>query len=226
MTALDGFREEPIWWSPAYGGFWFLTRYADMRKVLIDSENFSNAKATIPDREGWREGIIPNGIDPPQHGTYRRILVPLFTRHVIAPVFDALQVECDRLVKSFASAGHCDLVSEFSRPLQNALLSMLLGGAGDHPRFNRWAEGLFGAHDKTRRTEAAADMALFVAELVERRDNPAVDRRGGLIAHLTQTQIDGRFLNSTEIHSITLGITEASLTTVRELDCSELLLPR
>ena len=47
---------------------WSLFRHADVKRVLSDHETFSNAVS--------QHLSVPNGMDPPEHTEYRRILEP------------------------------------------------------------------------------------------------------------------------------------------------------
>jgi cytochrome P450 len=77
MHPYDMFRELreqcPVAWSEHYGGFWIVSRYDDVARVLKDHEVFSASRELL-DGEGTAFHIpsmdlpelVPNGLDPPQ----------------------------------------------------------------------------------------------------------------------------------------------------------------
>lgn len=64
----------PLAYSSAYGGFWALTRYEDVRNAASDSQTYiSSVKAVVPsDPRGLRRP--PLNFDAPAHTPYRRAL--------------------------------------------------------------------------------------------------------------------------------------------------------
>jgi cytochrome P450 len=69
LHAYDAMRQHcPIAWSDYL--HWTLFRHADVLQVLRDHATFGNAASGHPS--------VPNGLDPPQHTHYRRIIEPYF----------------------------------------------------------------------------------------------------------------------------------------------------
>ncbi len=69
LAVYDQMREHcPV----AYSEFmqWSLFRHEDVLRVLNDHQTFSNAVS--------RHLSVPNGMDPPEHTPYRRIIEPYF----------------------------------------------------------------------------------------------------------------------------------------------------
>lgn len=70
--------------SPEYfqdlpGGYWVVSRYADVRHVLTDTAHFSSRQVLFEraGASGKENGRIPFGLDPPYHNEYRRVLARL-----------------------------------------------------------------------------------------------------------------------------------------------------
>ncbi len=82
-TIFDTYREMrascPVGRSDHYGGFWFLTKNEDNFNAEQDWKTFSVRPSMLLPAFGTDEPMIPIDIDPPLHGQYRRILLPLFT---------------------------------------------------------------------------------------------------------------------------------------------------
>src|SRR5690606_38721088 len=69
IAAYDALRARcPV----AYSDYlqWSLLRHADVMQVLLDHETFSSAVSSYPS--------VPNGMDPPEHGLFRRLIEPYF----------------------------------------------------------------------------------------------------------------------------------------------------
>lgn len=101
---FDRMRTEcPVAHSSAYGGFWALTRYEDVRNAASDSRTYiSSVRAVIPsDPRGLRRP--PLNYDAPDHTPYRRALdrtlqrtrlqhlEPILRRHAAAELHVMLQ---------------------------------------------------------------------------------------------------------------------------------------
>src|SRR5262245_46899153 len=51
-------RERPVAWTDAHGGFWVVSRYADVARAARDDVTFSSARGiTIPDPVPPTEGL-------------------------------------------------------------------------------------------------------------------------------------------------------------------------
>lgn len=69
----------PEYFQEPPGGYWLISRYADVRRVLTDTAHFSSRQVLFQ-REGTtggETGRIPFGLDPPYHNQYRRVLARL-----------------------------------------------------------------------------------------------------------------------------------------------------
>jgi hypothetical protein len=117
----------PVAHTDELGGYWIVTRYADIMRVDADDEGFSSLYAvfpsTSPDTPKGRAGpertgplaacpfgpkgeaprlsFLPFELDPPEHGPYRKALDPLFAPHVVTELAPWLSALTDqRLAKS------------------------------------------------------------------------------------------------------------------------------
>jgi cytochrome P450 len=91
----------PVAWHPLPGGrgFWSVTRYEDVRRVLRDHEAFSSQHGTVLDMIGVPDsaaGHMMHATDPPCHTGYRRPLErPLSTRALLdhQPLIQSMVVD-------------------------------------------------------------------------------------------------------------------------------------
>ena len=141
--------EQPVLRSNAKGGYWLLTRYADVRAALLDWKNFSSAglEASSIHAQWPPEAAIvelPVGSDPPEHTKYRSLVAPWFGRAHVAPLEPALREDARRLLKRLVDAGGGDAVQDFALPyVMTALARFLMVPVSDAERFMEYAEGTF-----------------------------------------------------------------------------------
>src|SRR6188768_259311 len=89
----DGLRHRcPVAHSEALG--WSLFRHRDVMRALTDHATFSSAVSA--------HRAVPNGLDPPEHTEYRRVIEPYFS----AVRMRALEPRCRAVVRELmVSAG-------------------------------------------------------------------------------------------------------------------------
>src|SRR5258706_6812465 len=64
-------RRCPVVHSDAQGGFWLVTRYADVKRILQDADTFSSSNGLAIPRNPNAPAIPPIDADPPIHTQYR-----------------------------------------------------------------------------------------------------------------------------------------------------------
>lgn len=89
-AAYDQMRQKyPVAHSQFFG--WTLFRHDDVMRALLDPETFSNAVS--------HHLSVPNGMDPPEHTEYRRIIEPYFSPERM----ERFEPVCRTLVKTLLS---------------------------------------------------------------------------------------------------------------------------
>jgi cytochrome P450 len=74
--------------------------------------------------------------DPPKHTDHRALLMRLITPKRLKENEAFMEALADRLIDEFASAGGCELVSQFATPFAMLVVADLLGvPEADHPKF-------------------------------------------------------------------------------------------
>jgi cholest-4-en-3-one 26-monooxygenase len=131
--------QAPVWWHPdglRRKGFWVVTRYDDLRAILLQPTVFINAQGiTIEPGEpaGLGESEAERGqgalsyADPPQHGPLRKVLAQHFTPARIRALGPLVRGHADRLVRRLADAGGGDFVTEVVNPYPLVVLAAVLG---------------------------------------------------------------------------------------------------
>lgn len=197
----------PVTRSERYGGFWVVSRYADIVTVLMDPVTFSSGKGVhIPRQEGQMH-VIPIDFDPPVHTQYRRIFTEALAPRRIRQLEPFIQHIILELLDPFVHNGGGDFVHEVAMPLPIRVISGILGLSEQTTKQIRdlteqiWAS--FGREQNLAPLRAM--LALLMSEVNERRTHPGDD----VLTTLVQTTIDGRLLRDEEVQSILISFVVA-----------------
>ncbi|WP_214400884.1 cytochrome P450 [Pseudonocardia lacus] len=106
-------HECPVARSDAHGGFWALTRYADVAAAAGDSTTFiSSVRAVVPsDPRGLRRP--PLNYDAPAHTPYRRALDRTLQRARLTRLEPALRAHAGRELAPLLERGGGDIAQEY-----------------------------------------------------------------------------------------------------------------
>lgn len=121
-------REEcPVAHSDAYGGFWVLSKYEDIRRVALDDHTFSSENGVVIPNKQVQRRAIPIESDPPLFQEYRRIMAPLLSHaaaNSIEPVMRRFVGQC---IDGFIESGECDIIAQLADPVPAMTTLYLLG---------------------------------------------------------------------------------------------------
>jgi cytochrome P450 len=173
------------------GGYWVLSRFADVFAAARDTATFSSAQGLtfVADerRKAGLEGFAPLVmLDPPAHTAFRRLVARGFTpRHVAAIEPDVRAFVVER-VERLRQITVGDVVAELAGPLPSFVVAHYLGvPAADRARFDGWTEAIVAANalgDPTGASAAVADLAGYFGELADhRRRHPGDDAVSELV---------------------------------------------
>ena len=213
FAAFQRARRDRVFWSPHHGGYWVLTRMADIREALQRPELFSSRSTGIPAHAARPERMLPLELDPPEHATYRRVLAPLFAPKAVAARNAAIGETCAQLIDVLIDRGGCEFVADFAEPFPTTIFTNLLGlPTAESGTFVGWDNILIhGYADPPARQQAAVDINDRLRELIaQRRAEPRED----LISALLDTQVDGRAIRDDEVQNLTFLLFVAGLDTV------------
>lgn len=202
-TIFDTYRQMretcPVGYSDHYGGFWFLARNEDIFNAEQDWETFAVAPSMLLPSFVTDEPMIPIDIDPPIHGAYRKILLPLFTPKSVDEMTPFVESTSRELARACAANEVSNISHGFARPVPTIVFSTLVGyPADDWPKFDDWVDRIiYGRTGDTADAEAAGDeVRAYLVDLINRRRNePYIDDITGRL--LTAT-VDGRPLTDAE----------------------------
>ncbi len=192
LVAGDEMRKKcPV----AYGGAaygWSVFKYADLLRILKDHRTFSNLVSKHPS--------VPNGLDPPMHTAYRRIIDPYFS----AAEMGAFEPTCRRLAlqrsKKLWALPRVEVMNEFAHPFALDVQCAFVGWPhGEREALQGWLvrkERATAAQDRSELSRIAGEFAGFIEQML------ADDRDENVAKRLSREQFDGRSLNTAEITSI------------------------
>jgi cytochrome P450 len=221
-------------------GAWVVSRYEDVRRVLMDPMRFSSAFPirTPPRPAPAAAGILVEGHpevpallneDPPTHRRTRELVDAAFSPSRLDRLRARVASFVDELVDGFEPRGRADLVQELAIPLPLRVLGELLGlPAGDVPALRTWTEQLAVLTDadadaETQRTAAHASVDFerhLAAEIAARRENGRDDLITDLVAGPAE---GGAGLDDEDLVSLLIALVLAGQRTTSDLIGSALV---
>jgi cytochrome P450 len=211
-------RDDPVHWYDA-GGFWALTRHADILAVSRDPATFKSGAGTlIQDRT--REVSPDQSIlfmDPPAHARYRKLVSTQFTPRSVAALESRVRHIAREVLDGLDPRAELDLVDAITAPVPMLVIAELLGVPGaDRDRFRRWSDSMMEAATEMSADslgQAAELFEYFSGHLAERRDNPGDD----LLSRLVSAEVDGERLTEWELLGFCMTLLVAGNETTRNL---------
>ncbi|MCW2871831.1 cytochrome P450 [Actinacidiphila oryziradicis] len=211
---------------------WLVTKHEVARKLLADprlssDRTHSDFPATSPRFRGLRDrrpAFI--SMDPPEHGSRRRMLISEFTvKHI-----KGMRADIERIVHGFigemlAAGPPADLVSQFALPVPSMVICRLLGVPyEDHDLFQDASRRLVQATDEAGAITARDDLDHYLDGLITKlQAEPGPGLLGSLVAEqLANGEIDRQELVSTAMlllvagHETTASMTSLSVITLLE----------
>ena len=211
-----------------FGGYWALTKHADVVDVSRRAADFSNAKGCNvmdmpPDLTEYFGSII--AMDDPRHARIRSIVARGFTPRSVAEVGEQAAILANELIDDIAERGSCDFVTEFSALLPLRIIIDMMGIPRSEERFIFEATNrLLGSTDpeyipdqsrkglRTALAQTGPALGNLVKELAEdRMANPRQD----LITKLIAGDANGDNLSPQELASFFILLVGAGNETTR-----------
>lgn len=196
----------------AYSEFmqWSLFRHKDITRVVHDHDTFSNAVS--------QHLSVPNGMDPPEHTAYRRIIEPYFARERM----DAFEPICREiaadLVRSALARGEVELMADIALPFAVRVQCAFLGWPRAlHERLVRWAQKNYEAtlaQDRHAMSDIAREFDGLIDEILEIRSQAGAKPDDDVTAALMHERVWRRPLSKEEIASILRNWTVGEVGTI------------
>lgn len=222
-------REAPVFWhEDVEGGFWCVTRHADIVTVNRDWETYSSYKGAVflwtPDDLEMSRLMMLN-MDPPEHAKLRKLVNRGFTPRRIRELQEVLARRATTIVDDVIDQGRCDMVEAVAAELPLQAIAEFLGvPQEDRHLVFKWSNTMIGSDDPEYASEkdasgqtaetmaASAELYAYAQALAEdRRANP----RDDIVSDLVHAEVDGDSLSDTDFNLFFLLLAVAGNETTR-----------
>ena len=246
--AYEKLREEaPVWQDPLTG-FYVITRYDDLRAILLDTESYSNERPrnsgqlqderavkihNLYKEKGWVPEPTLAGRDGPNHKQMRAMFDQAFRAGKIKLMDPFVEELGYRLVDDFIDDGECDWVKQMAVPLPLIVIGKQMGAREeDIWKIKAWTDawvqrlGMMQTEDEAIwSTEMEIEAQHYFQPIFERlRKQPDES----LLSDIVNFEIPewGRTLTDEELHSEMMADTfvGGSETTTNALSAGIMLL--
>ena len=207
--------EDPVHWSPRLKS-WVLTRYDDVRQVLLDrgvsSDRLRPFFATLPGEEAAKIGQIIRYLthwmvfrDPPEHTRLRRLTSKVFhlqSMNGMRPVAEELAAW---LLERIGARRDIDFIADFAGPLPALVIMAMLGVPREElAKVKRMSDDMALFIGSSRMSQdkydiaekATREMAGFFNELIQDR---RISPKGDLLSQLVALEDAGDRLSDDEL---------------------------
>jgi cytochrome P450 len=217
-------EQAPVYHLPG-SNIYMVTRHADIKKLLKDTEAYSNnfnhllkgpepaPAVTAIYAQAWQPVDTLITADPPRHKTYRTLVNKVFNAKRVDAMEDYMNAIVHELIDGFIARGECDFVREFTTPLPVYVIADQLGvPRSDLTAFKRWSDSfarrlsqMATAEEQVEDARNIVEFQMYFADMIaRRRENP----RDDMISDLVTTEIEDpdngaiRPLNMEELQSL------------------------
>lgn len=181
-SMFDAIRDaQPVARSERYGGYWIVSRFEDVSRVLRDTRNFSSRIPTVgPGMSRYGAGGSSSGslvsTDPPEHTHYRRLLARPFSAAAAGAREPLARGFAGETLDAIGLASNVELMSQFAAPFTCRTFFTLMGlPIDDIDHVCALKDGilhsdLFPPQERVDRSQrCGAELAAYVEEKVASR---------------------------------------------------------
>lgn len=211
---------DPVHFDPTLNA-WLVSRHADVRRVLLETETFSMERGwrtnyahgfveefmQILQRDGG--GFFPDVImtDPPLHTRIRRLMEKAFTAQRVQSLEPGVTARVGEILDRLPPSGEIDGIRDLAYPLTIGILAEQLGARDvAHADIERWTLALSAQVGRMQNREEmlrnAADICelqrYVIAMIEDRRRAPSADLVSDLV-HARNEDGDDPVLNFPEL---------------------------
>ena len=218
----------PVYWHehPEGGGYWVVSRHADVVDVSRDFKTYSAEQGFVL-VDDLPEDILAMarnqllGMDPPKHGPLRRAVITRFTSRRLEQLEPNVRAIARGMMERARDIGEVNFVESLAGDLPTAVIGSLLDIPTDMwSQMRRWSDLQTSASDPDlggtpeEVNQASIEMGTYGFELAcERKDSGADD----LISLLINQEVDGHTVTEAEFASLFVQIAVAGNETTRGL---------
>ena len=226
-------RNDPVYWNAqdpaisgcADGGFWAITRHADVTAVSADRAGWSVEQNSAFVRllsddtsEAAKEGTknLLLCMDPPRHTRVRGVANRCFTPRAVAALEDDLRERAARIVWNAAKQESGDFVTDIARHLPLQAIAGLMGYAdADREQLIEWSDQMAGSEDPefVKSPTASLELLAYAYALAEERKDHDM---GDVTSRLVCPDASGQRLSSEEFGFFFMILSVAGNETTRQ----------
>jgi cholest-4-en-3-one 26-monooxygenase len=232
-------REAPVYWHPEKngGGFWAITKYADLKWVSRNPATFSSARQgtllrdPMPEDLPFVQSIMLN-MDPPRHRIYRALVNKAFTLRRVEAMQSRIRDMVRQIINGVVEQGACDFVEDVAALLPLEVICEMMGvPESDRRRVYEIGNRMVGFDDPELQPDgkpapmqdadvAAGEMFMYAGRLWERaHQHPADD----LATALINAEVEEHRLTETEFNFFFLLLIIAGNETTRTVTTNGML---
>ncbi len=104
----------PVSHSDRFGGFWALTKFDDVYRVLTESATFITSVQNIIPKIAFTGRRPPLHLDPPEHTLYRRVLNPLMSQARVTAAEPVVRTYAKTCLEPMLESGRGDFSIQFA----------------------------------------------------------------------------------------------------------------
>lgn len=220
FARYDEFREKsPIFRNEFGPGYYTVSNYEGILKVMQDAETFSNSVVT-PLEPNPQFKWIPEMLDGDEHLQWRKQLGPLFSPKTTEKLDAKVRERAIELVEGIQAkgGGATEFMAEFAQQFPTSIFLELMGlPVEELPQFMEWEHAILHASDDDLAAREAAQVAAmqavmgrFYTTITERRAEPKDD----IVSKALEFEIDGKPVSDEDLLSFCLLMFMAGLDTV------------
>ena len=170
-----------IFYTHHNGGHWVFLDYEDVREGFRNDALFSTFQTPIPPIEPYPV-MQPQGVDPPDHKTFRSLLAPLFTPVAVEKLRRELQQRSNALLDAFVDRGSCEFGRDFASLLPTGMFLYLMGMPEDRlMEFVHLAEVFMRSNDEAERATNIQQIYTVIGEYLAWRSTRLGDDLGSVL---------------------------------------------
>jgi cytochrome P450 len=194
-------REVPVSWSDANGGFWIVSGYEEVVAALKDHETFCSSQSCfLPPPPGLR--FLGLESDPPEHGVFRKLFLPLAGRGAVLAAEDDLRAMTERIVGEFAAAGGGEAIEQVAERLPVEGIALMAGLSAESAVQVRELTVTMFAGLGTDPDATVPLLGMLMGEVERHRGSDGTD----FFSTLGAAEYEGRKLTDDEIGNVLLSV--------------------
>lgn len=190
-------KHAPIVWSEELGGYWIVTRFADMEWVARNPDIFSNAVLSIPAHQVFEGKAIPIQLDGEEHRQWRRALADLLNPGAVKHFAPQIRQATIDTIAPLVESGNCEFISDVAALLPVEAFLITFGIGREYVQqildYKEWLrKAIPTAHNDEEIRKANQPLWHFFSDAIDRRREEGIEGRRDVLSQLLRTTIDGR----------------------------------